>query len=501
MSLLFDPSASSFYFEPDVNEEQLFVTDMLDLFDDKSWLETELLPVASVVPEQSPRALKRLRPKGSEAVVTPKRARSSTEARPRLRNKGKIEILRCEVKSLEDELESLQRARHDADNPEDHQTEVLWKVIATKQSRERERAEQQNKTLKTLLTAQCTLTASLSGVLNQWRELPVPDGRPKRVRGERQRQQDVKFRQRKKQERQQLLATAQQLETQLAKLRQTDATCTGSPLHKKRKSFSPCAVWQSKAEAMKQQRFEAELLNMTLRRALAKEQQVARSLQTTTNKRSFIPESVMYDMRQENLAQTETQTQTQIHQHSQCCNPITLHINPVAVRCEIEATLQRMLLQADTVLNATAVDNSISFDSRIRLDPILGLTTDVTSTTPMNCSLDRAVKLLGPKFNAQDIDIRCVPRPRHVGGERQFTVELGAPYQTVLLDGFGSTCRSDDDNRRLIVWAAISFDRCGALCFRECTWLTVHRSQENPASASVIRSHYSLTAEKLLAVP
>lgn len=108
--------------------------------------------------------------------------------------------------------------------------------------------------------------------------------RPKRVRGERQRQQDVEFRQRKKQERQQLLETAQQLETQLTKLQQA-TSWPGSPLHNKRKGFS----WQSKAETIKQQRVEAELLNMTLRRALAKEQQVAKSLQMKMNKRPFMP--------------------------------------------------------------------------------------------------------------------------------------------------------------------------------------------------------------------
>ncbi|KAK1935833.1 hypothetical protein P3T76_010527 [Phytophthora citrophthora] len=116
--------------------------------------------------------------------------------------------------------------------------------------------------------------------------------RPKRVRGEHQRQQDAQFRQRKKQERQQLLETQKQLETQLAKLRQTNfsnTSCTGSPLQKKRKSVSSCAVWQSKAEAMKQQRLEAEVLNMTPKRALAKEQQVAKSLQIKMNKRPFMP--------------------------------------------------------------------------------------------------------------------------------------------------------------------------------------------------------------------
>ncbi|KAG2941547.1 hypothetical protein PC117_g10213 [Phytophthora cactorum] len=193
---------------------------------------------------------------------------------------------------------------------------------------------------------------------------------------------------------------------------------------------------------MKQQRLEAELLNMTLRRTLAKEQKVAKSLRTIMDKRPFMPRSVKYDMRRASCSQTETRTQ--ISQCTQCCNPTTSHINPTGVRREIEATLQRMHVQTNALLNATAADDSLSFNFNIRLDPAAGPTIEVTTTTPMNCTLDHTVKLLGPKYQGQvPIDLygpRCVPPRRHGGNahEQQFTVELGAPYQTVLLDGVGS---------------------------------------------------------------
>ncbi|KAG7376411.1 hypothetical protein PHYPSEUDO_013589 [Phytophthora pseudosyringae] len=182
MSLLFEPSATSFLFEPEANDEQIFAADVLALIDDGSWFTTEItqLCAAPVVSEPTSRALKRLRPRCSEhgeemQEPTPKRARRTFAARPRVRNKGKIENLRREIKCLEDELESLQHARQDADRPGQHRAEALWKIIAMKQSQERERAECQNKALKTLLSAQRTLTESLSGVLSQWRDLPVPD--------------------------------------------------------------------------------------------------------------------------------------------------------------------------------------------------------------------------------------------------------------------------------------------------------------------------------------
>ncbi|EGZ08580.1 hypothetical protein PHYSODRAFT_524526, partial [Phytophthora sojae] len=182
--------------------------------------------------------------------------------------------------------------------------------------------------------------------------------------------------------------------------------------------------------------------------------------------------------------------------------PNTLHVNPTAVRHEIEATLQRILAHARSVINPCVDDDFLSFDFNVRLDPAAGPTTELTTTTPMNCALDEAVKLLGAQYQMRapvDIGEPRYIQPRRRGGstyEQQFTVELGAPLQTVLLDGFGATRQSEDENYRLILWAAISFDRCGALCFRECTWFAVHRSHSNPTSETVFRSHYLIAAEK-----
>ncbi|RLN65944.1 hypothetical protein BBJ28_00008037 [Nothophytophthora sp. Chile5] len=82
--------------------------------------------------------------------------------------------------------------------------------------------------------------------------------------------------------------------------------------------------------------------------------------------------------------------------------------------------------------------------------------------------------------------------------EKQFTVELGAPGKALILEGFGSVHKHYEDDRLLITWAAMSFDRCGALCFRECAWILATRSPSNPAQASVVRTHYTLVADKAL---
>ncbi|EGZ08583.1 hypothetical protein PHYSODRAFT_256840 [Phytophthora sojae] len=177
MSLLFEPSSlSSCFFEPVVGDEQVSVPEILAMLDGvlEGDLSLESLQHEDLsVLDPKTRSLKRLRPCPNIDEVPkgpkPKRGRRPTAARPRLRNKGKIEILRREIETLEAELEALKNAEQDIEEP---QADSLWKIIATKQREEREKAESENKALKSLLSAQCTLTTSLSGVLSEWTSLP-----------------------------------------------------------------------------------------------------------------------------------------------------------------------------------------------------------------------------------------------------------------------------------------------------------------------------------------
>ncbi|KAG2828121.1 hypothetical protein PC116_g12889 [Phytophthora cactorum] len=203
---------------------------------------------------------------------------------------------------------------------------------------------------------------------------------------------------------------------------------------------------------MKQQRLEAELLNMTLRRTLAKEQKVAKSLRTIMDKRPFMPRSVKYDMRRASCSQTETRTQ--ISQCTQCCNPTTSHINPTGVRREIEATLQRMHVQTNALLNATAADDSLSFNFNIRLDPAAGPT----------------------------IEVRY-----------QSIFMVHAAFR---LDAMVEMRTSSNSLSSWELHTRLCFLTVWALCFRACTWLAVRQPPSDPVNESVIRSHYSVAAEK-----
>ncbi|GMF61832.1 unnamed protein product [Phytophthora fragariaefolia] len=180
MSILYEPSIpTSCFCQPEVSEDQVSLTEILAMLDgvlDSDLSAEALLHEKVSVSEVKSTSLRTLQPfarsKDGINETKSKRGRRLTTERPRLRNKGKIDILRREVMTLEEELEALWHTRA---NPKGCRINSLWKTIALEQSQEREKAETQNKALKSLLSAQCTLTTSLSGVLSEWTNLPTPD--------------------------------------------------------------------------------------------------------------------------------------------------------------------------------------------------------------------------------------------------------------------------------------------------------------------------------------
>ncbi|KAG6957867.1 hypothetical protein JG688_00010784 [Phytophthora aleatoria] len=97
------------------------------------------------------------------------------EPTPRLRNKGKIELLRHEVKGLEAVLASLQNSSRGAAILERRRAGSLWRIVAMKQSHERHLAEQRNMGLKRMFIEQYSFTRSLTHVLDESTNLPATD--------------------------------------------------------------------------------------------------------------------------------------------------------------------------------------------------------------------------------------------------------------------------------------------------------------------------------------
>ncbi|KAF4145580.1 hypothetical protein GN958_ATG05227 [Phytophthora infestans] len=191
---------------------------------------------------------------------------------------------------------------------------------------------------------------------------------------------------------------------------------------------------------------------MTLRRALLKEQKVAKALTTIMHKRPSTPHSVMHETRGASCSQSDATTQ--LSQCSHCCNTTTLHINPATVRW------------------ANYDDNADKLHIRSRCE---------------------AAGSKGPRTSleaSRSSWSTLRPDPGDVS-EQQFTVEAAALYQTVLLDGFGSTRQSDDGNQRLILWAAVWSSLFPRMYMARCSSFTL-----DPANKSFIQFHHSVAAEK-----
>ncbi|ETI41743.1 hypothetical protein F442_12936 [Phytophthora nicotianae P10297] len=152
--------------EVQATDEQ-FLTEILSLLD----VDEGRLPLSGDLPQPK---LRKLRPHPeSDIVVRPKRIRK--EPTPRVRNKAKIELLRHEVKGLEAVLASLQNSSRGATTVERRRAASLWRIIAMKQSHERQLAEQRNMGLRRMLFEQFSLTRSLTHVLDEWTNLPSTD--------------------------------------------------------------------------------------------------------------------------------------------------------------------------------------------------------------------------------------------------------------------------------------------------------------------------------------
>ncbi|KAG1712795.1 hypothetical protein DVH05_000530 [Phytophthora capsici] len=161
----------SLHLETEPADEQ-FLAEIISLLD-VEWSSSSEVSEPLTGGSSKPK-LRELRPRATNGItVKPKRVRKETT--PRVRNKAKIELLRHEIKGLEAVLASLQNSRRGAAILGHRRAGSLWKIIAMKQSHERQIAEHRNTGLKRMLAQQYTLTRSLTHVLEEWTDLPSPD--------------------------------------------------------------------------------------------------------------------------------------------------------------------------------------------------------------------------------------------------------------------------------------------------------------------------------------
>ncbi|OWY99336.1 hypothetical protein PHMEG_00029670 [Phytophthora megakarya] len=322
----------------------------------------------------------------------------------------------------------------------------------------------------------CEETPILSEIPNENHSL-TDSGRVKRSRQEQNRERDFRRRQRQKEEKLQLQMQAQRLEMYLSQLRESGGSVKNSEILRESSCVTP---------ERQQQRVEAELLNMSLKKALAAEKKWSKSLQSVLDKRQSMEVRIF------------------ILQHF----PATLRNDPAAVRREIMMLMDKMYHEAkatvDPVTGAAASIPALSCHFNVRLDPKEGPTTQLTSETPLDCSLDSSRQLLSAMFSMPDpsqpsLKVRRTRAKRtYTEGEveKEFTVDLGGSRMNECLDGVGLLRRHNEDDCELVIWAAISFHHSGKISFRECSWMAAARSAPSAKDESVIRVNYRLNSEK-----
>ncbi|POM62593.1 hypothetical protein PHPALM_28233 [Phytophthora palmivora] len=323
----------------------------------------------------------------------------------------------------------------------------------------------------------CDETPILSEIPNENHSLRS-SGRIKRSRQEQNRERDFRRRQRQKEERLQLQMQAQRLEMYLSRLRESGGNVANLEIIDQVQQSS-CVTSE-----MQKQQVEAELLNMSLKKALAAEKKWSKSLQSVLDKRQSMEVRNVY------------------------CSPAALRNDPAAVRREIMRLMDKMYHEAkatvDPVTGAAASIPALSYHYNVRLDPKVGPTTQLTSETPLDCSLDSARRLLSAMFSMPDpsqpsLKVRRTRAKRtYTEGEveKEFTVDLGGSRVNECLDGVGLLRRHNEDDCELVIWAAISFHHSGKISFRECSWMAAARSAPSATDGAVIRVNYQLSAEK-----
>eukprot|EP00644_Phytophthora_capsici_P011742 jgi/Phyca11/10510/fgenesh1_pm.PHYCAscaffold_50_\ len=285
----------------------------------------------------------------------------------------------------------------------------------------------------------------------------------KRSRREQNRERDFRRRRRQKEERMQLEMQAQRLESYLTQLKESGRS---SEMSRESSCVTP--------EILKQ-RVEAELLNQSLKKALAAEKKWSKSLQSVLNKRQSM----------------ECKPSTVVNYDT-----TTLRNDPEAVRREIMTLMDNMYYEAKaTVDPVTGAAASI---------PALACHYNLTSETPLDCGLDSARELLSAMFSMPDtsqpsLKVRRTRVQRtYTEGEveKEFTVDLGGSRVNECLDGVGLLRRHNEDDCEIVIWAAISFHHSGKISFRECSWMAAARSAPSNSQESVLRVNYRLSSEK-----
>ncbi|RLN92123.1 hypothetical protein BBJ28_00001154 [Nothophytophthora sp. Chile5] len=315
----------------------------------------------------------------------------------------------------------------------------------------------------------------------------------KRSRAERHRDRDVRRRLRKKEEKQELQQQAQLLEGRLAKLQRTrhhtssagTTVSASTSLIQNKVLARDESVVAFVGPARPKDSIEAELLNISLRKAVNLEIKRSKALGALLDKLPPLQDvqldsSMRCDALQVKSQWSPSPSPAVCQEDTTRLKPGVFRDNPAALKLETNVVMRQLYDEVKALLDVNAE-------------------AETAAASPPAKELLR-VKYWRKNGSPEPAHLRNFQARRDCGDggiEKDFTVNLAFSGESVRLDGIGLMRKFEESDWIAIIWTALFFHESGGICFRERGWMAATRSPTNAAHESVVRSRYRLVAKKV----
>ncbi|KAG6953630.1 hypothetical protein JG687_00012287 [Phytophthora cactorum] len=259
-----------------------------------------------------------------------------------------------------------------------------------------------------------------------------------------------------------LRSQVEQLEVQLAQLKQVPgAKCTLEDVEGALlivPGHLPVS-WAEQAAVQYRSRLQAEKTNTKLKSIMANQINVSEALRTLLQKTAMLEDMDFL--------------------HPAPCRPLADWMYSMEL---LEKRVESLYLDADAVFKPERM-NSISVEAMVKQNQSLGKTVEIVSTTPMLCPLKMASDTL---WNWFSLTKPLRERPNTL--ERDYTLLLESQIGTLEFRKQNFMRRYEEADRVVVVWADILRLPKYKLQFRNQSWMVITPSADAPKDTSVLRT-------------
>ncbi|RLN47540.1 hypothetical protein BBJ28_00002931 [Nothophytophthora sp. Chile5] len=262
--------------------------------------------------------------------------------------------------------------------------------------------------------------------------------------------------------------------------------------------------WFATASAQYQERLLSEKTNRKLRAIFADQAAVSESFRQLLQKQPVLYVRLSFDLLMRTAPRWEHKLIFVCFRASQqgmdyvfkmptptARHPFADIDDSVSAMAELETMVEGLYLDSSSVFRSK-VHPSISSNLMVRNDIGRGKTVEITTTTPMACSMEAAGALLWKDLTTQREYLRQ-RKPSSV--EKNFSMLLRSQESATPIDGLTFTRKFEEPNRIALVTAQQMLLPAEALSIGMHSWTVVTRSEVEPRRASIVRSVLRIYAE------